>query len=222
VDGKACPAPTWQFATASILSNVGRGACGYDPAALPVLVASIDDKGFDEARGCGICLRLVPGRTDVITKYVDVLVVDRAGDNASSPRQLNISRQAMDAIALSGTENMALNFALVPCPTTLVSPTIHMSTQQGSSSQHLSVQIRDQALPLSSAEIRFAGTWSAMTFATYNYWIFDSLGVAPPYTFRLTNVLGDTITVDDITLTSTATADGPATDTGDQFPSCTP
>lgn len=220
-DGKACPSLSWQWATASILATPGRGACSYDPTTLPAFVAAIDAKGFDQARGCGVCLRLVPGRTDVVTKYVDVLVVDRAGgDGTAGARQLNISPQAMEAIAVAGTETMGLNFTVVPCTTALVSPTIHMSEQQGSSPQHLSVQIRDQVLPVTSVEIWFAGAWSGMAFAPHNYWIFDSVGMAPPYSFRITNTLGDELTMNDLFLSSTPSADGPLIDTQQQFPSC--
>jgi expansin (peptidoglycan-binding protein) len=188
---------------------------------LPTLAAAIDDLGFDQARGCGICLRLVPGRTDVVTKYIDVLVVDSAG-TGSSGRQLNISREAMDAIAAPDTQNIGLNFAVVPCSSPLISPTIHMTEQQASNPQHLAVQVRDLTLPLASLEVWFAGTWNAMAFAPYNYWIFDSAGIATPYRFRLSSSLGDTLVLDDVTLFSTATEDGPLVDTGTQFPRCLP
>jgi expansin (peptidoglycan-binding protein) len=220
-DRKTCPALTWQWAITSILANAGRGACSYEPATLPAFVAAIDNQGFDQARGCGTCLRLVPGRTDVITTYVDVLVVDTAG-TSDSTRQLSISSQAMDAIAVPGTQNIGLNFAVVPCPTALVGSSIQVTRQQGSTPQHLAVLTRNQPLPLRAVDVWFASSWNAMTLAPYNYWIFDSTGVSPPYSFRMTNSLGDILTVNDMALTSSATADGPFVDTNVQFPSCVP
>jgi expansin (peptidoglycan-binding protein) len=220
-DAKTCPSLNWQWATTNIWANGGRGACNYSSGTLPTLVAAIDDLGFDQTRGCGICLRLVPGRTDVVTKYVDVLVVDSAGSGGEG-RQLNISREAMDAIATPDTQNIGLNFAVVPCSPQLISPTIHMTEQSASNPQHLAVQVRDLSLPLTSIDVWFAGTWSAMTFAPYNYWIFDSAGIATPYSFRLSNSLGDTLVLDSVTLSSTASEDGPLVDTGSQFPRCLP
>ena len=104
----------------------------------------------------------------------------------------------------------------------LISATIHMTEQHASNPQHLAVQVRDQVLPLTALDVWFAGTWNAMTFAPYNYWLFDSAGITPPYSFRLTNNLGDTLAIDGVTLLSTATEDGPLVDTEAQFPSCVP
>ena len=220
-DGKTCPPLKWQAATTSILANSGGNACNFASATLPAFAAAIDDLVFDQTRGCGICLRLVPGRTDVVTKYVDVLVVDSTG-SGDSGRQMNISRQAMDAIATPGTQILMLNFTVVPCPTSLIAPTIHMTEQHSSNPQHRAVQVRHQAFPVTALDIWFADGWKPMTFEPYNFWTLDSPGIVPPYSFRLTSNLGDTLVIDDVTLFSTATEDGDLVDTKAQFPSCIP
>lgn len=219
IDAPACPPLVWHEATASLYRPSGVGACSYAAETLPTFIAGIDDEGFDQARGCGMCLRVVAGDPAKATKSIDVLVVEHVAGGTGQGRQIGLGRAAMDAVASPDTSFTVLSFAVVPCAPSLIHDTVRIAPKQGSSLQHLEIMIRDSRAPVTKVELKHGGVWKPMTLTSYNYWLIEQPGEDRIYDLQLT--AGDErLQVNQITLTSNSTQDGPLVDTGLQFSTC--
>lgn len=215
----ACASLVWQEAAANLYTPKAVAACNYALETLPALVAGIDDEGFARAQGCGTCLRVVAGDPATATKSVDVLVVERVGAVIGQGRQISLSRAAMDAVASPETSLTVLSFAVVPCAPPLIHDTIHIAQKQGSGPQHLEIMIRDSRVPVTMVELKHAGAWKPLTLMPYDYWRIEQPNEDRVYDLQLT--AGDEkLHANRLTLTSTATQDGPLVDTGLQFSLC--
>jgi hypothetical protein len=221
-DASTCPALDWQPAKVSVFLPKGTGACSYPTNTLPEFVAGIDEQGFQGAHGCGTCLRFIAGTPSEPIKFVDVLVVDRGADGPGPERQINISRAAMNQVMPSDVASTGLYFAVVPCPLSLIQPTIRIGQKKGSNAQHLEFMVRDSRYPLKRVELWLLEKWVPMTLTSYNYWTLEQANHFGVYSFQLTNVQDETLQVNGITLTSSNAADGPLVDTKQQFTICAP
>jgi hypothetical protein len=219
IDAPACPALVWHEAKASLYRPSGVAACSYAPETLPAFIAGIDDEGFDQARGCGLCLRVVAGDPAKATKSVDVLVVEHVAGGSGQERQIALGRAAMDVVAPPETSFTILSFAVVPCAPSLIHNTIRIAPKQGSGLEHLELMIRDSRSPITKVELKHSGMWKPLTLTNYNYWLIEQPGADRIYDLQIT--AGDErLQVDQITLTPSPTEDGPLVDTGLQFPAC--
>ena len=76
-----------------------------------------------------------------------------------------------------------------------------MEVKQGSSQYWLALLADNTGNPLASVQVETAsGGWVSLARANYNYWIAQSGAGAGPFTVRLTDTEGHTVTVRDVAL----------------------
>jgi expansin len=154
---------------------------------------------YDNAAVCGACVEI----TRDGTRMVDITVVDQC-PTATNPKctagHIDLSEQAFLQIGTAsegylGTGNGAavgvISWKYIPCP---VTTNLDFQIKPGSTQYYAPILVEGGRYPISSVEVKMAGTWMAATRQSYNYWIVGSgaLGVGP-FDIRAIDINGSVV-----------------------------
>jgi expansin (peptidoglycan-binding protein) len=160
---------------------------------------------YDNAAWCGAYVHVTGPNGAVSVRIVDLCPGCDAG-------HLDLSEQAFAAIA-------PLHLGVVPITWQVISPAlsgpIAYHFKDGSNQWWTAVQIRNHRNPIASLEYWTSSAWVSVPRTSYNFFVQTTPGMGPgPYSFRVTDIYGNTLTDSGIAHVENGTVNG----TG-QFPS---
>lgn len=189
---------------ATYYDATGDGNCLFGPSPDDLMVAAMNHTDYNNAAMCGAYVEIT-GPDDTIM----VRIVDRCPE--CPPGDIDLSREAFARIA-----DPVLG--RVPITWRIVSPEldgpIAYHFKEGSSQYWTAVQVRNHRNPIATFEYQTSGGQFKEVLRTeYNYFVEQS-GMGPgPYTFRVTDIYGHTLTDSGIVLVEAGEVSGSA-----QFP----
>ncbi len=173
----------------------GGGNCSFDASPGNLMVAAMNQTDYYLGIGSWLCGAYV--QIDGPQGSVVVRIVDRCPECPAG--NIDMSKEAFAKIA-----NVV--DGIVPISWHIVSPALSgpivYQFKDGSSQWWTAVQIRNHRNPIYKLEYRTgAGMFKEAPRQEYNYFV-ESSGMAPgPYTFRVTDIYGHTLTDSGIPLT---------------------
>lgn len=168
----------------------GEGNCMFDKTS-NLMVAAMNQTDYANSRMCGAFVEVSgPKGTETVR------IVDRCPE--CKPGDIDLSEQAFERIAnkIDGR---------VPIRWRIVSPEmdgpIAYRFKEGSSQYWTAVQVRNHRNPIAKLEYRASdGSFKEVARKEYNYFVVEQ-GMGPgPYTFRITDIYGHTLTDENIML----------------------
>ena len=182
----------------------GSGACMFDPSPNDLMVAAMNAVEYNHAAYCGAFVQVNGAKGTIVVRIVDLCPECLAG-------HLDLSREAFALID-------DLPLGRVPITWRVVSPIvtgpIAYHFKDGSNQWWTAVQIRNHRNPIAKFEYWTNNQWVAVSRTDYNYFVQTNPGMGlGPYTFRVTDMYGNTLTDSGIPLIVDSTVNG----TG-QFP----
>jgi len=182
----------------------GSGACMFDPSPNDLMVAAMNAVEYNHAAYCGAFVQVNGAKGTIVVRIVDLCPECLAG-------HLDLSREAFALID-------DLPLGRVPITWRVVSPIvtgpIAYHFKDGSNQWWTAVQIRNHRNPIAKFEYWTNNQWVAVSRTDYNYFVQTNPGMGlGPYTFRVTDMYGNTLTDSGIPLIVDGTVNG----TG-QFP----
>lgn len=187
---------TYYFAT-------GAGNCSFDPSPENLMVAALNHVDYADSALCGAFIQVEGPQGSVMVRIVDQCPECPEGD-------VDLSQEAFAEIAPLSAGRVDITWQLVSPP--LAGPIVY-HFKDGSSQWWTAVQIRNHRNPIAQFEYWNGSSFVAVPRLSYNYFVAGS-GMGPgPYTFRVTDTLGNVLVDSNIPLTP----DGDASGSG-QFP----
>ena len=182
----------------------GAGNCMFPATPNNLMVAAMNHTDYANAALCGAFIRVDGPNGSVIVR-----IVDRCPECA--PGDVDLSVEAFGSIADIPAGRVPITWQLISYP--VVGPIIYQF-KDGSSQWWTAVQIRNHRNPIATVEFRNSqGVYVQVPRQPYNYFVQLS-GMGPgPYTFRVTDVLGNVIVDSGIPLVANGEVPGAA-----QFP----
>lgn len=162
----------------------GAGNCGFPATPDNLMVAALNLTDYANAALCGAYIR-VHGPSG----SVDVRVVDSCPPCA--PGDVDLSLEAFAHIANPVAGRVPITWQLLSYP--LDGPIVY-HFKDGSNPWWTAIQIRNHRNPVVSVEwLDGGGTYRQLPRTSYNYFVAYS-GLGPgPYTFRVTDIFGNTL-----------------------------
>jgi expansin (peptidoglycan-binding protein) len=184
----------------------GSGNCGFPATPDDLLVAAINHVDYAGSAACGTCVRI-----DGPEASVDVRIVDQCPECPEG--NLDLSPEAFGRIADLAQGRVSIAWRYIQCP---VSGPVVYHFKDGSNAFWTAVQLRNHRHAVASFAYQDdSGGFVDVPRLDYNYFVAES-GMGPgPYTFRLTDVLGDAIEEGGIALADNAERQG-----SEQFSEC--
>ncbi|HFE67057.1 MAG TPA: hypothetical protein ENJ93_07315 [Chloroflexi bacterium] len=163
----------------------GAGNCSFPASPDNLMVAAMNHSDYDNAALCGAYVQATGPNGAVIVR-----IVDRCPECA--PGDIDFSREAFARIADPVDGRVPISWQLVSYP--LPGPIVY-HFKDGSNEWWTAVQIRNHSNPIAKLEaLDGNGVFQEIPRTTYNYFVAAS-GLGPgPYTFRATDIFGQTIT----------------------------
>jgi expansin (peptidoglycan-binding protein) len=163
----------------------GSGNCSFDPSPGDLMVAAMNETDYANAWLCGAYVQIT-GRKGTIV----VRIVDRCPECPSG--NIDLSYEAFARIDDPVAGRVPISWRLV---SPALSGPITYTFKDGSSKWWTAVQIRNHRNPIWRVEYRTAsGTFKEAPRERYNYFI-ETAGMGDgPYTFRVTDIFGQTLT----------------------------
>ncbi len=171
----------------------GSGNCSFDASPGDLMVAAMNESDYANAWLCGAYVQISGPKGSVLVR-----IVDRCPECPSG--NIDLSREAFAKIADMVAGRVPITWRLVsPAP----SGPIRYQFKDGSSKWWTAVQVRNHRTPIWRFEYRTgAGAFKEAPRERYNYFI-ESAGMGDgPYTFRVTDIFGQTLTDTGIALKS--------------------
>ena len=171
----------------------GLPNCSYPTPPSNGLFVALSPSEYDSAAACGGYITVTgPNRTSVT-----VQVIDQCPECATG--HIDLSEPAFAELAPLGAGLINVSYQYLADPP-LPGP-ITMEVKQGSSQYWLALLAGNTGNPLASVQVQTAsGGWINLARASYNYWIAQSGAGSGPFTVRLTDTDGHTVTVRDVAL----------------------
>jgi expansin len=171
----------------------GLPNCSYPTPPSNGLFVALSPSEYESAGACGGYITVTgPNRTSVT-----VQVIDQCPECATG--HIDLSEPAFAELAPLGAGLINVSYQHLADPP-LPGP-ITMEVKQGSSQYWLALLAGNTGNPLSSVQVETAsGGWVNLARANYNYWIAQSGAGSGPFTVRLTDTQGHTVTVRDVAL----------------------
>ncbi|MBK8987233.1 MAG: hypothetical protein IPM39_14325 [Chloroflexi bacterium] len=169
---------------ATYYNATGEGNCLFPASPNNLMVAAMNEVDYNNAALCGAYVR-VDGRKGSVV----VRIVDRCPECAQG--HVDMSPQAFALI-----DDIPLG--RVPITWQIVSPALDgpivYHFKDGSNQWWTAVQIRNHRNPIAKVEYRLSnGSFQQLPREMWNYFVADS-GMGPgPYTFRVTDALGNVL-----------------------------
>lgn len=183
----------------------GSGNCGFDATPNDLNVGAMNATDYQGSAACGGCVTLKGPKGTLTIRIVDQCPECPQGN-------IDLSPSAFDQIADHAAGRVPITWTYVGCG---ISDPITYEFKDGSNQWWTAVQIRNSRFRVSKFEYQKDGAFVAVNRESYNYFVEPS-GMGPgPYTFRVTDVYGDSIVDTGIGLTAAAGVPGKA-----NFPDC--
>lgn len=204
--GAACDAEVHK-GVATYYAADGSGNCSY-PATPDPLVAAMNHSEYAASATCGACVRIV-GPDGEIT----VRIVDRCPECPVG--HIDLSEGAFTMLAAKDLGKIDIDWQYVSCP---VDGNISYHFKEGSNQWWTAVQVRNHRNAIATFEYKDSmGVWKAVPRVDYNYFL-DESGMGPgPYSFRVTDIAGNTL--EDAGVPFVEAGDSPG---AGQFSACAP
>ena len=204
----ACGSPDQRTGQATYYTSAdGSGNCSFDPTPNDLLVGAMNAVDYAGAAACGACARLDGPNGSVTVRIVDQCPECPMGN-------IDLSPEAFDHIADRSAGRVPISWEYVACD---VSGPIVYRFKEGSNQWWTAVQVRNHRYRIAKFEYQKGSQFVSVSREDYNYFVEPS-GMGPgPYTFRVTDIYGDTVTDSDIALEEATEVPGKS-----QFPDCTP
>ncbi|MGE5315585.1 MAG: expansin EXLX1 family cellulose-binding protein [Acidobacteriota bacterium] len=180
----------------------GSGNCGFDATPNDLMVAAVNTADYLGAYLCGASIRVTGPKGSVVVR-----VVDRCGGCPEG--DIDLSPQAFAKIGDLPLGSVPVTWQIVASD---ISGPIRYHFQAESNQWWTAVQVRNHRYPIVRFEYKTAGgMFKRVERVNYNYFV-EGMGPGP-YTFRVTDVYGHTLT--DSLIAHTPGADVPGRS---QFP----
>ncbi len=183
----------------------GSGNCGFPATPDDLMVAAMNNADYAASAVCGSCVRI-----DGPSGSVDVRIVDRCPECPQG--DIDLSPEAFERIAALERGRVPISWTHISCP---VDGNLVYHFKDGSNPWWTAVQIRNHRNAIATFEFEQDGAFVEVPRVDYNYFVQDSGMGDGPFTFRVTDVLGNVVEDSDVPLLDDADAPG-----GDQFPTC--
>jgi expansin len=204
--GSACASAEAHSGDGTYYDADGSGNCSFDPTG-DLMVAAMNHADYAASAACGACVHIEGPSGEVTVRIVDRCPECPQGD-------IDLSPQAFEKIADLSLGRVDITWAYVPCDT---SGPIVYHFKEGSNQWWTAVQIRNSRYAIDKLEFDAGGGFVDVARVDYNYFVADS-GMGPgPYTFRVTDVEGHTLTDTGVPFIEAGDAPGAT-----QFPGCAP
>jgi expansin (peptidoglycan-binding protein) len=171
----------------------GLPNCSYPTPPSNGLFVALSPSEYDSAAACGGYMTV----TGPSGSSVTVQVIDQCPECATG--HIDLSEPAFAELAPLGAGLINVHYQYLVDPP-LPGP-ITMEVKQGSSQYWLALLADNTGNPLASVQVETAsGGWVNLAQANYNYWIAQSGAGSGPFTVRLTDTQGHTVTVRNVDL----------------------
>ena len=181
------------------------GNCSFPPPT--ILTAAMNNTDYDGAKACGGCIVVTNPANG---KSVQVRIDDRCPECA--PGDVDLDQEAFAKIAELAQGRITVRWKYVAC----TPPTLSLYFDPGSSQWWTSVQVRDHRYPVAKLAWRVTGSGSAYQASPrelYNVFIPPGGMGTGPYDFKLTDVYGQVVKLNNVALQP-----GQVVTTSKQFP----
>jgi expansin (peptidoglycan-binding protein) len=184
----------------------GSGNCSFPPSPGDLLVAAMNELDYDGSAVCGACVAI-----DGPDGSVTVRIVDRCPECAAG--DIDMSPQAFERIAPIAAGRVPISWRYVACEP---AGALVYHFKEGSNQWWTAVQIRNHRHPIATFEFQAEdGSFRAVPRESYNYFV-EASGMGPgPYTFRVTDVLGNMVEDTGVPFVENGDSTG-----AQQFPAC--
>jgi expansin len=195
---------TRQSGEGTYYAATGDGNCMFGPSPGNLMVAAMNERDYADSWICGGFVEVNGPEGSVIVRIVDRCPECRPGD-------IDLSREAFAEIARIEDGRVAIDWRILSPD--LQTPIIYRF-KEGSNQWWTAVQIRNHRNPIAKLEFLAGdGNFVEVPRERYNYFVFAA-GMGPgPYTFRVTDIYGHTVTDSDISFREAGEVRGAA-----QFP----
>ncbi|MCP4674791.1 MAG: hypothetical protein GY854_04605 [Deltaproteobacteria bacterium] len=163
----------------------GSGNCSFPATPNDLMIAAMNQTDYRESNACGTCIHAVGPEGKVTLRIVDRCPGCPEGDVDFSPR-------AFELLAPLELGRIPITWTYVPCSVT--GPVIYFF-DPGSNQWWSSIQVRNHRNEIARFEFQDDdGTWHNLERANHNFFIYAA-GMGPgPYTIRITDIHGQTLT----------------------------
>jgi expansin (peptidoglycan-binding protein) len=184
----------------------GSGNCSFAPTG-DLMVGAMNQVEYAGSAVCGACVHIVGPSGEATVRIVDQCPECKEGD-------IDLSPQAFSLLADQALGRVDIHWKYVPCDVT--GPLVY-HFKEGSNQWWTAVQIRSSRYAIAKLEFKKDGQFVEVNRLDYNYFVADA-GMGPgPYTFRVTDVKGQSLEDVGIPFVDAGDAPGAA-----QLPVCTP
>ncbi|MFO0547856.1 MAG: expansin EXLX1 family cellulose-binding protein [Polyangiaceae bacterium] len=185
----------------------GSGNCSFPATPDDLMVGAMNHVDYAASAVCGSCVEIKgPSGNTIKIRVVDQCPECPEGD-------IDLSPEAFSQLADLGLGRIDIQWDYVPCDVT--GPIVY-HYKEGSNPYWIAVQIRNHRTAIAKVEaIDSSGNFVELPRADYNFFIDDSGLGEGPYTFRVTDVLGEVLVDDNIPFVDSGDASGAA-----QFSGC--
>lgn len=172
--------------------SVDGGNCSFTGPPADHLDVALDEAEYGTADACGAYVDVVgPSGT------VRVKVTNRCPE--CPLHHLDLSKTAFARIAALEAGQVPISYTLVRNPP--VAEPITLRVKSGSSRWWLQIQADDHGNPLASFELRTGDGWRPLVHTQDNFWMAENPGPGDgPFTVRITDIYGQSVTIDDVGL----------------------
>lgn len=161
----------------------GTGNCGFDASPNDLMIGAMNATDYAGSAACGGCAHL-----DGPSGSVTIRIVDQCPECPQG--NIDLSPDAFDRIAARALGRVPISWQYVPCPVT--GPVVYRF-KEGSNQWWTAIQVRNHRYRIAKFEYEKDGAFVAVNRETYNYFVEPS-GMGPgPYTFRITDINGDSL-----------------------------
>ena len=182
----------------------GAGACGFAASPGNLMVSAMNAVEYAGSAVCGEYVHVKGPKGEVTVRIVDLCPECGAG-------HLDLSQEAFAQIADLPQGRVNITWQVV---SPALSGPIVYHFKDGSNQWWTAVQIRNHRNPIARFEYWSGGGWVTVPRTPYNYFVQTGPGMGVgPYTFRVTDSYGNTLTDSNIPALDNADAPGSA-----QFP----
>jgi len=185
---------------ATYYDATGDGSCMFGPSPNDLLVAAMNEDEYNNAAVCGSYAHVTGPKGSVVVRIVDLCPGCRAG-------HLDLSEEAFGRIADHVQGIVDIRWQVISPQ--LNSPVVYQF-KAGSNQWWTAVQLRNHRNPVAKLEYQLpSGQWVNVPRTSYNYFVQTNPGMGSgPYTFRITDSYGNTLTDNGIAHVENGTVNG--------------
>jgi expansin (peptidoglycan-binding protein) len=173
-------------------TSTDGGNCSLPAAPADHLDVALSHDEYGTADACG-------GYLDVVGPDGSVRVVITNQCPECPVGHLDLSEQAFARIGRLEAGQVPVTYSLVRNPP--LDRPISIRVKTGSSQWWMQIQALDHGNPIASFELATGGGWRSLVHSNDNFWTAENPGPGPgPFTVRITDIFGQSTTIDGIAM----------------------